>query len=61
MLNKQKRKDQEDTVKNIISEYLEGKKIEDDEVKKIAKKQGISHEKMKQNLLAEGKKLLNGK
>jgi len=36
-------------------------KIVDDEVKKIAKKQGKSYNSMKENLLAEGKKLLNGK
>lgn len=36
-------------------------KLVDDEVKKIAKKQNISYDKMKQNLLTEGKKLLNGK
>ena len=36
-------------------------KIVDDEVKKIAKKEGKSYTAMKQNLLAEGQKLLNGK
>jgi|TARA_R100000655_G_scaffold109640_1_gene164757 hypothetical protein len=36
-------------------------KLVDDEVKKIAKKQNISYDKMKQNLLAEGNKLLKGK
>jgi len=36
-------------------------KIVDDEVKKIAKKQGKSYASMKENLLIEGKKLLNGK
>ena len=36
-------------------------KLVDEEDKKIAKKQNISYDKMKQNLLAEGKKLLNGK
>ena len=36
-------------------------KIVDDEVNKIAKKQGKSYASMKENLLAEGKKLLNGK
>ncbi len=36
-------------------------KLVDDEVKKIAKKQGKPYESMKQNLLSEGKKLLNGK
>ena len=36
-------------------------KIVDDEVKKIAKKEGKSYSSMKQNLLLEGKKLLSGK
>tara|TARA_Y100000114_G_scaffold11947_2_gene9605 strand:+ start:2445 stop:2612 length:168 start_codon:yes stop_codon:yes gene_type:complete len=36
-------------------------KLVDDEVKKIAKKEGKPYESMKQNLLSEGKKLLNGK
>ena len=36
-------------------------KIVDDEVKKIAKKEGKSYTAMKQNLLAEDQKLLNGK
>ena len=36
-------------------------KLVDDEIKKIAKKQGLSYQKMKQNLLKEGKLLLNGK
>lgn len=36
-------------------------KLVDDEVKKIAKKQNVSYDKMKQNLLAEGRKLVNGK
>ena len=35
-------------------------KIVDDEVKKIAKKQGKSYNSMKENLLAEVKMLLNG-
>jgi len=36
-------------------------KLVDDEIRKIAKKEGKSYENMKQNLLSEGKKLLNGK
>jgi len=36
-------------------------KLVDDEVKKIAKKEGISYGKMKENLLSEGSKLLKGK
>jgi len=36
-------------------------KITDDEVKKIAKKNNASYEKTKENLLAQGKKLLNSK
>jgi|TARA_R100001460_G_scaffold32803_2_gene64319 hypothetical protein len=36
-------------------------KLVDDEVKKIAKKEGISYGKMKENLLSEGNKLLKGK
>lgn len=36
-------------------------KIVDDEVKKIAKKEGKSYQTMKENLLLQGKKLLNGK
>ena len=36
-------------------------KIVDDEVKKIAKKEGKSYQSMKENLLLQGKKLLNGK
>ena len=36
-------------------------KLVDDEIKKIAKKQGLSYQKMKENLLKEGKLLLNGK
>jgi hypothetical protein len=36
-------------------------KITDDEIKKIAKKNNASYEKTKENLLAEGRKLLNGK
>ena len=36
-------------------------KLVDDEVKKLSKKQNISNDKMKENLLAEGKKLLNVK
>ena len=33
----------------------------DEEVRKIAKKEGKSYIKMKENLLTEGNKLLNGK
>ena len=36
-------------------------KLVSDEVKKIAKKENISYDKMKQNLIAGGKKLINGK
>ncbi len=36
-------------------------KLVDDEVKKIAKKEGKSYQSMKENLLSQGKKLLNGK
>ena len=36
-------------------------KITDDEVKKIAKKNGSSYDKTRENLLSQGKKLLNGK
>ena len=36
-------------------------KLVDDEVRKIAKKEGKSYQKMKENLLLEGNKLLNGK
>jgi hypothetical protein len=36
-------------------------KITDDEVKKIAKKENISYEKTKENLLSHGRKLLKGK
>jgi hypothetical protein len=36
-------------------------KLVDDEVKKIAKKEGKSYQSMKQNLLLEGKKLLSSK
>tara|TARA_Y100001937_G_scaffold71083_1_gene96745 strand:- start:2833 stop:2991 length:159 start_codon:yes stop_codon:yes gene_type:complete len=35
-------------------------KIVDDEIKKIAKKEGKSYQTMKENLLTQGKKLLNG-
>ena len=35
-------------------------KLVDEVVKKIAKKEGISYSKMKENLLTQGKKLLNG-
>ena len=35
-------------------------KLVDEEVKKIAKKQGKSPESMRENLLSQGKKLLNG-
>jgi hypothetical protein len=33
----------------------------DDEIRKIAKKEGKSYDSMKQNLLAEGKRLLSSK
>ena len=36
-------------------------KLVDDKVRKIAKKEGKSYQKMKENLLSEGNKLLNGK
>ena len=36
-------------------------KLVDDEVRKIAKKEGKSYQSMKENLLSQGKKLLNGK
>jgi hypothetical protein len=36
-------------------------KLVDEEIKKIAKKEGIPYAKMKENLLNQGKKLLNGK
>ena len=36
-------------------------KLVDDEIRKIAKKGNKSYDNMKQNLLSEGKKLLNGK
>jgi|TARA_A200000113_G_scaffold219806_1_gene229024 hypothetical protein len=36
-------------------------KLVDEEIKKIAKKENISYSKMKENLLNQGKKLLNGK
>ena len=36
-------------------------KLVDEEVKKIAKKEGISYTKMKENLLKQGKALVNGK
>lgn len=35
-------------------------KLVDDEVRKIAKKEGKSYQKMKENLLTQGKNLLNG-
>tara|TARA_B100000989_G_scaffold298407_1_gene287587 strand:- start:5713 stop:5925 length:213 start_codon:yes stop_codon:yes gene_type:complete len=35
-------------------------KLVDEEIKKIAKKEGIPYAKMKENLLNQGKKLLNG-
>ena len=35
-------------------------KIVDDEIKKIAKKEGKGYQSMKENLLSQGKKLLNG-
>ena len=34
-------------------------KLVDEEVKKIAKKQGVSHDTMKQNLLKQGKSLVS--
>ena len=36
-------------------------KLVDDEIRKIAKKEGKSYENMKQNLLSEGNKLISGK
>ena len=36
-------------------------KLVDEEIKKIAKKQNKSYSAMKENLLTQGKKLLNGK
>ncbi len=36
-------------------------KLVDEEVRKIAKKENKPYEKMKENLLSQGKKLLNGK
>tara|TARA_Y100000592_G_C5349620_1_gene258242 strand:- start:9 stop:224 length:216 start_codon:yes stop_codon:yes gene_type:complete len=36
-------------------------KLVDEEIKKIAKKEGKSYQIMKENLLSQGKKLLNGK
>ena len=36
-------------------------KLVDEEIKKIAKKENISYSKMRENLLNQGKKLLNGK
>ena len=36
-------------------------KLVDEEVRKIAKKEGKSYQKMKENLLSVGNKLLNGK
>ena len=36
-------------------------KLVDEEIKNIAKKENISYTKMKENLLNQGKKLLNGK
>ena len=36
-------------------------KLVDEEVRKIAKKEGKPYDKMKENLLVQGKKLLNGK
>ena len=36
-------------------------KLVDEEIKKIAKKEGVPYPKMKENLLNQGKKLLNGK
>ena len=35
-------------------------KLVDEEVRKIAKKDGKPYDKMKENLLSQGKKLLNG-
>ena len=36
-------------------------KLVDEEIKKIARKEGKSYQNMKENLLSQGKKLLNGK
>ena len=36
-------------------------KLVDEEIKKIARKDGKSYQSMKENLLSQGKKLLNGK
>ena len=36
-------------------------KLVDDEIRKIAKKEGKTYEQMKQILLGEGRKLVNGK
>ena len=36
-------------------------KLVDEEIKKIAKKEGVPYAKMKENLHNQGKKLLNGK
>ena len=36
-------------------------KLVDEEIKKIARKEGKSYQSMKENLLRQGKKLLNGK
>jgi|TARA_R110000824_G_scaffold145063_2_gene313293 hypothetical protein len=36
-------------------------KLVDDEIRKIAKKEGKTYESMKQILLGEGRKLVNGK
>ena len=36
-------------------------KLVDEEIKKIARKEGKSYQSMKENLLSQGKKLLNGK
>ena len=35
-------------------------RLVDEEVRKIAKKEGKPYDKMKENLLSQGKKLLNG-
>ena len=36
-------------------------KLVDEEINKIARKEGKSYQSMKENLLSQGKKLLNGK
>ena len=36
-------------------------KLVDEEIKKIARKEGKSYQSTKENLLSQGKKLLNGK